>query len=129
MQPENSESFPQPTTRPLILAIGGLRCSNCAATVEEALGDLGGVIHANVSFALEEARIDFDPSRTELAEIVAAVRQSGYEARERSRERASERIAREVEEERSATSRRRRMLLGLVLSAFIMLLSMGPHWI
>jgi Cu+-exporting ATPase len=129
VQPENSESNRPPGDRPLVLSIGGLRCNNCAASVEELLRDMRGVIHANVSFAVEEARIDFDPSRTELPEIIEAIRQSGYEARERSRERTSERMAREIEEEQAATSRRRRMLLGLSLSAFIMLLSMGPHWI
>jgi P-type Cu+ transporter len=113
----------------VVLEINGMRCSNCAASIESALGEIAGVTRPRVSYALEEARLEFDPAQTGLDAIIEAVRATGYEARQRRRQRASERAARNLEEERAATARRRRMTLGLLLSAVIMLLSMGPHWI
>jgi Cu+-exporting ATPase len=129
MQPESSETIEDTASRGLVLEVSGMRCNNCAASIETALSGIDGVERPRVSFALEEARLDFDPRRATLDAILEAVRASGYEARERSRVRADERIAREIEEDRAANERRQRMVVGLGLSAFVMFLSMGPHWI
>ncbi len=118
-----------PNERALWLAVDGMHCSGCAATVEKALAAHEGVSHARVSYALEEARLTFDPTRTSPERIAEAVRDAGYGAEPRRR-----RATRDDDEAMgamaaAASERRRRMTLGLGLSAGIMALSMGPAWL
>jgi len=103
------------------LDIRGMRCDNCARSLTAVLADLEGVAEARVSYALEEAQVSFDPTRTSLDMIVDAVDSAGYEAVRR-----SDQNELAESEERSAVRRRDRMRLGIALSLTIMTLGMGP---
>jgi Cu+-exporting ATPase len=65
-------------TRKISLQITGMTCAGCAATVEKALTDVGGVSHANVNLASEKANIEYDPTETDQKELVKAVWSTGY---------------------------------------------------
>ena len=119
MRPGNSER-----TGPHDVAfdVRGMRCDNCARSLTDVLTALEGVAEARVSYALEEAQVSFDPSRTSRDTIVDAVDSAGYEAIRRS---AQDELAKS--EERNAARRRNRMYLGIVLSLIIMALGMGPR--
>jgi Cu+-exporting ATPase len=62
----------------LDLPVAGMTCAACAARIEKTLNKLPGV-HAAVNFATERARIEYDASRAQAADLVAAIRKSGYE--------------------------------------------------
>ncbi|WP_226012904.1 heavy metal translocating P-type ATPase [Halomicrobium salinisoli] len=62
------------------LDVTGMTCANCAATVEDALGDLEGVTSIDVNAATDEARVEYDPDRTSLGAIYDAVEDAGYGA-------------------------------------------------
>ena len=67
------------TTR-ATLRIEGMHCPSCAMAVDLALEDLPGVAEARTSYARATTEVAFDPSRVDLATIIAAVREVGYTA-------------------------------------------------
>lgn len=60
------------------LYIKGMRCASCVWLTEQILRRLDGVSEATVSYVTHRARIRWDPGRTELAQILAQIRQTGY---------------------------------------------------
>jgi Cu+-exporting ATPase len=107
----------------LELALAGLRCANCAGTVERALAALPGVAAAAVNFASETARVRLQtPSSLTRGDLVAAVEAAGYgviAGSEGGDE--AEALARAAE----LTDQRRRVLVGLGFTAPLMVLGMG----
>lgn len=62
------------------LSIAGMRCGACAGRIQGALETVEGVASANVVFAESAAKVRFDPERTDIRSILAAVRSAGYDA-------------------------------------------------
>jgi Cu+-exporting ATPase len=60
------------------LPVVGMTCAGCVARVEKALGAAPGVREASVNLATERATITYDPSRTDLPAVAAALESSGY---------------------------------------------------
>jgi Cu+-exporting ATPase len=65
-------------TRRERVAITGMSCANCSKTVTEALDEVDGVLDASVNFATDEGTVEYDPGRTSLAAVVAAIEGAGY---------------------------------------------------
>jgi len=64
------------------LDIGGMTCASCVGRVEKALDQISGVEAASVNLATEQAKVRLKPnSETTLAEVIAAVQKTGYEAK------------------------------------------------
>ena len=61
------------------LEIEGMSCASCAVRVEQRLNDLGGV-RASVNFGTEKAAVQFDPAVVRLADLLGAVKETGYRA-------------------------------------------------
>jgi P-type Cu+ transporter len=61
------------------LPIGGMTCAACARTVELQLAHSPGVGKASVNFATRTASVSFDPAKTGIEKLVAAVEDVGYE--------------------------------------------------
>jgi Cu+-exporting ATPase len=59
--------------------IAGLHCSLCTGTIEKALGREPGVAKVAVSLTHEQALVDYDPARISGAQILATLRDLGYE--------------------------------------------------
>jgi Cu+-exporting ATPase len=66
------------------LDIGGMTCASCVSRVEKALDKIPGVEAASVNLATEQARIRTQRGSSSLAEIIALVQKTGYEAKESS---------------------------------------------
>ncbi|MBK7826528.1 heavy metal translocating P-type ATPase [Nannocystis sp.] len=105
------------------LAIAGLRCANCANTVERALTSVPGVAAAAVNFASETARVHLaTPGTVTRGELVAAVEAAGYSVIAGSEGGDdAELLARAAE----LASQRRRVLVGIACTAPLMVLGMG----
>ncbi len=63
----------------IILPVEGMTCASCVGHVERALNKVEGVASANVNLATERANVEFANGDVETAELVQAVRDSGYE--------------------------------------------------
>ena len=57
----------------VVLDLGGMTCSSCAARIEKALHGVPGVTSAAVNFATEQAHVRFEPSRTRPDDLLRAV--------------------------------------------------------
>ncbi|WP_418280229.1 heavy metal translocating P-type ATPase [Halorubrum sp. DTA98] len=68
-----------PVSETATVGIAGMSCSTCAATNEEAIGAVDGVIEVNVNAATDEARVEYNPVDADLADVYAAVEDAGFE--------------------------------------------------
>jgi Cu+-exporting ATPase len=64
------------------LAVRGMHCAACVGKVERALRGVDGVREAAVNLATERATVAWDPERTGLPQLQAAVDAAGYELAE-----------------------------------------------
>ncbi len=63
-----------------VLAIEGMTCASCAMRVEKGLKKVPGVREANVNLATELATIMYEPTQTNLEQMVQKVETVGYKA-------------------------------------------------
>ena len=111
-------------TAALELPLLGMTCANCAKSIERRLNRVEGVLNASVNFASERATITYVPGAVERADLVAAVRQAGYdvvEAAESASEEDAEALARQAE----IDHQQHRLIVGAIFTIPLFLLSMG----
>ena len=65
------------TTR---LNVSGMSCGHCVEAVQKALTSRSGVRNASVNLEAGSAEVEYDESSVAPEQLVAAVRESGYEA-------------------------------------------------
>jgi Cu+-exporting ATPase len=65
-----------------ILQISGMTCASCAQTIEKALNKARGVSKATVNFAAEKASVSYEPSQTQVTDLIKVVESTGYGAKE-----------------------------------------------
>ncbi|HEU5318024.1 MAG TPA: cation-translocating P-type ATPase [Chloroflexota bacterium] len=63
-----------------VLCLSGLWCASCGWLISERLRRVPGVLDAEVSVAQRQARVTYDPARTDTRRCVSAVRRAGYRA-------------------------------------------------
>lgn len=71
-----------PDTQKKTFAINGMTCASCAQSVEKATGKLEGVYESNVNLATEKMSVEYDDSIVSVSDIIDAVSNVGYKARE-----------------------------------------------
>lgn len=116
--PTPHESVPH--TETLQLDIEGMHCASCSSRVEEALGQVPGVVAAHVNLVTNQARVEFNPARANAHRLTVAVNEAGYGARPTSAVDARSAITGHAQ--REAAGWRNRLLLGVVLLAPLMIL-------
>ncbi|HCM90476.1 MULTISPECIES: heavy metal translocating P-type ATPase [Vagococcus] len=62
--------------------IDGMTCASCAQTIEKVVGKLEGIKTVNVNLATEKMTVDYEEDKLSAADIVAAVENAGYHAKE-----------------------------------------------
>ncbi|MHB1449071.1 MAG: heavy-metal-associated domain-containing protein [Bellilinea sp.] len=68
-----------PTTE-ILLNVQGMTCVSCSSHVGSALGDLVGVVSANVNLDKGTAQVTYVPGLVTLTEMQQAVAKAGYQA-------------------------------------------------
>ncbi|MFW6081563.1 MAG: heavy metal translocating P-type ATPase [Desulfosalsimonas sp.] len=68
------------------LPVTGMTCANCAANIERSVRKLPGIRSADVNFGAEQLKVDYDPGRLSMTEIVEQVKKAGYGVATRSAE-------------------------------------------
>ena len=111
------------------LDIGGMTCASCVSRVEKALNKIPGVEAASVNLATEQARVRIQKGASSLAEIIALVQKTGYEAKESSiRGNLDQKLAKSFWDVDGLG----RVILSFLLSAPLflpmLLMPFGIHW-
>ena len=108
------------------LPVAGMTCSNCANTITRSLKRLDGVLDVNTSYASERTRITYLPSMVEVTDIKRAVRDAGYKVIEVEGASEQEQVdAEQAARNAEIADKRRKVIVGAVLSTIIMVLSMA----
>ncbi|MCG3181471.1 MAG: Cadmium-transporting ATPase [Phycisphaerae bacterium] len=71
-------------TTNLRLAVSGMDCPNCAATIDKAVGRMEGVLEARTNFAAGTLEATIDRARVGRDAIVARIRSVGYDVADES---------------------------------------------
>src|SRR5580698_7048605 len=66
--------------RTVTLPVTGMTCAACQSHVERALRETAGVRAAQVNLLTNSARVTFDSALSKPEELIAAVREAGYDA-------------------------------------------------
>jgi len=105
------------------IAITGMTCANCAATIERTLSKAQGVISAHVNLATEKATVEFVSGVVSISDIAAAIKGAGYGVVEPSGGELedTERAARAAEVRRQT----RMFIVGLVFTLPLFTISMA----
>lgn len=104
-------------TKKVVLQIEGMSCLSCAATIEKSLSKMGGVLNPAVNFTTGKASLEYNPSETNISEIIKVVEHAGYKAKEFEREL-------EKAEEKEIQKGWYLFFLGVVLTIPIMLIAL-----
>jgi len=105
----------------LHLRLKGMSCASCAATIEQAIQSVPGVVESNVNFGTDQATVKYDAKQTHFDQIAQAVSDLGYsvspiqEAGEE--EDDAEKTARQAEQ----LDLKRKILVSGVLSVLLIL--------
>ena len=116
------------------LTIVGMHCASCVGRVERALKQVPGVQDATVNLLAERAAIRFDGRLAKPEDLIAAIEDSGYDARVApsndlaERQAAGDKDAVGAAEQRSeAAELKRRLTISLALTLPVLVMGMGPH--
>ena len=60
------------------IQVTGMTCTTCAATIEKGLAETPAWRQAKVNFASEQASVEYDPSKVDLAKIKDTISELGY---------------------------------------------------
>jgi Cu+-exporting ATPase len=64
----------------VVLSLEGMSCASCAMRIEKGLKKVSGVKAANVNLATEQATVTYDPTQTDIEQMVQKVDSVGYKA-------------------------------------------------
>lgn len=105
------------------LSIIGMSCASCVGRVEKALQRLPGVLSASVNLAAESAQVSALVGNVDQAQLVAAIKKAGYQAKPVSAQRENDNVRRELEQQ----SLKRDFSWSLALTLPVFILEMGAH--
>ncbi|MBE2270180.1 MAG: copper-translocating P-type ATPase [Anaerolinea sp.] len=66
------------TLQRIELPVTGMTCASCVRNVERALTKTAGVQEASVNLATERASVQFDPTQTDVSQLINGVEDAGY---------------------------------------------------
>ena len=62
------------------LAVQGMTCGGCVRSIERKLSKVAGVEVAHVDLETGKATVEYDESRAQIDQLIAAIEQIGYHA-------------------------------------------------
>src|SRR6266700_3789402 len=77
---ENQINTDEESSCQAVFAIEGMTCASCSMRVEKGLKKVPGVLDAQVNLATERATVTYQPTATDLQQMVQKVEKVGYKA-------------------------------------------------
>lgn len=107
----------------LRLKLRGMSCASCARNIEEAIRAVPGVEESSVNFGAEQAIVHYDPRRTNLEKIQAAVDEAGYSAYSLQEQDmiTGEDDAEKVSRQAESRDLRRKIIVGAAISVVLII--------
>jgi len=102
-------------TQRVDIPVAGMTCAGCAATIEETLKALEGVVSASVNLATERATVEYVPTHVTIADLKKAIVDAGYQVRELAG--GEEEV---IDQERQARQREIRQLRNLLIFSTVL---------
>lgn len=93
------------------LQLIGMYCAACAAKIEKVVSRMPGVSEANVNFAMETARVEYNPAEVSLGDIQQRVEKLGYQVVSK-----RETLDQEGHRKEAITKQKRKLLISAILS-------------
>jgi len=62
-----------------ILNISGMTCMGCVSSIEKVLAEISGVSDSDISLEKQQARIQYDPEKTDINQFKEAIVGAGFE--------------------------------------------------
>lgn len=115
------------TEERITIPVSGMTCAACQSHVQQALRGHKGVHEASVNLLSGDATVVFDPSETNPASLVEAIRATGYGAgaKPAGRTAIEEQEAQDRSREREARELKRKALFSLAAGALAMAIPMS----
>ena len=63
----------------IIFNVKGMSCGHCVSSIKEALNELEGVCHSNVSLDDKTVEVKYDTSVIDLSKVKEAIVDTGYQ--------------------------------------------------
>jgi len=63
----------------ITLPVKGMTCMGCVSSVKRVLGGINGITQSEVSLEKAQAAVTYDPGKTSLQTIKAAITDAGYD--------------------------------------------------
>src|SRR6202161_1928106 len=124
---EKTEKTIAPATKSEVtvtLPVIGMTCPACQSHVERALRSTAGVSEASVNLLTNSARVSFDPAVSGFEELIASVRDAGYDAAP-----PSDSATPATDTATDEGPLRARALFTLAGGVIVMLLMNAQHWL
>ncbi len=120
---DDPESEPErpPDLERLDLNVEGMTCAACVRTIERRLEKVDGVAEAQVNLASNSAQVRFDAARTNPAQLISAVEDAGYGAREAEAGVDDSEARQEAEQ----TGWRRRLIVSVIFTVPLLVIAMS----
>jgi len=62
-----------------LLNINGMTCMGCVTSIEKVLEKIAGVSDSDISLKKKQAKIQYDPERTNINKLKEAIVEAGFE--------------------------------------------------
>ena len=62
-----------------ILNINGITCMGCVTSIKKVLEEIAGVSDSDISLKKKQAKIQYDPEKTNINKLKEAVVEAGFE--------------------------------------------------
>ena len=114
------------TPATVVFRLGNMHCAACSSRIEKVVGQMDGVVRAEVNLAAETGRFTFDPKKVGRRAIREAIEGLGFTATALADDSASSHEDRRQAEARERLARQRRELLAmLALAVPLLYVAMG----
>ncbi|GAA0593166.1 hypothetical protein GCM10009001_06610 [Virgibacillus siamensis] len=68
-------------TEAISLDVKGMHCPNCPAKIEKAVSKMDGVAQIQVSWKMENARVEFNNTVTSISDIINRINKMDFQAK------------------------------------------------